>query len=117
MPPARRRMIKIIQLLCPDVTGLKSVGEAATRRAKALLLKDLLMGPAVLGGPGGVVGWVMNESFGYVKRRHDGVKQHSASKRRAHRGRIVILRETRARLSTDLFIRAGNASWPGRDTG
>jgi hypothetical protein len=70
------------------------------------------MGPAVLGGPGGVVGWVMNESFGYVKRRHDRVKQHAASKRRVHRGRIVILRDRRARLSTDLFIRPVTLAGP-----
>lgn len=69
--------------------GLNLVGDAATGRAKALLLKDLLMGLAVLGGPGGVLGWVMNESFGCVERRPRWRK-------------------------TALRVQAPRASWPNR---
>ena len=59
------------------------------------------MGLAVLGGPGGVVGGVMNESFGCVKRRPRWRKTALRVQAPVHRGRIVTFRERRARLSTD----------------
>jgi hypothetical protein len=74
------------------------------------------MGLAVLGCPGGVVGWVMNESFGCVERRPRWRKTALRVQAPVHRGRIVTFREGRTRLSTDLSIRARNASWPGRAT-
>ena len=64
------------------------------------------MGLAVFGGPGGGVGWVMNESFGCVKRRPRWRKTALRMQGPVHRGRIVTFRERRARLSTDLSIRA-----------
>jgi hypothetical protein len=72
------------------------------------------MGLAVLGGPGGVLGWVMNESFGCVERRPRWRK--TALRVQAPRASWPnrYLPREKARLSTDLSIRARNASWPGR---
>jgi hypothetical protein len=94
MPPARRRIIKINSAPVCRRTWLDPVRDAATGRAGALLVNpkcpydgddhgnpaELLLasasdrraatrlrlssGPGCLGGPGGVGGWDMNESFG-----------------------------------------------------
>jgi hypothetical protein len=52
----------------------------------------------------------MNESFGCVERRPRWRKTALRVPAPVHRGRIVTFRERRARLSTDLSIRARNAS-------
>jgi hypothetical protein len=73
------------------------------------------MGPDVLCGPGGVVGWVMNESFGYVKRRPRWRK----TALRVQAPRASWPDRYLAREKGEIIhrsIRAGNASWPGRDT-